>query len=188
MKKITLSIVLVIMITTAFIPDGSLVGKQFPEMVCEDYNGKKIILPAEEKDKCTLLGIAFSNDAEKELQLWINPICNKFAPKEDGKKVDPFAVNAGYDINLFFIPKFSFLNKIVSKSSKEKIKADTDKDLYPYLLFYEGNQTLRKDLDVDKKDIPYILLLDKTGKIIYAASGKFDEKKLNKITDAIDKN
>ena len=181
MKKIIISVFVISLISMAFIPDGKVIGKQFSKMECEDYNGKKINLPVDSTDKLTLLGIAFSNDAEKELKLWIAPIYNKFA----SKNTDAFA--ASYDINFYFIPKFSLLNQVASKQSKEKIKSDTDKEMYPFLLF-AGSKTLQKELELDKKDIPYLFLLDKTGKIVYAESGKYDSKKLDKIINAIDKN
>ena len=188
MKKIILSVFAITLVTAAFKPEETLIGRVFPSIECEDYNGKKINLPTEEKDKCTILGIAFSNDAEKELQLWIDPICNKFDPKVDEKNIDPMAAAVAYDVNLFFIPKFSFLNKVASKQSKEKIKTDSDKGLYQYLLFYNGSRTLKNDLEVEKKDIPYIFVLDKNGKIVYQASSKYDSKKLSKLTDAVDNN
>ncbi len=187
MKKTILLIFTASLAAIAFKKDGSVAGQMFPSIECEDYNGKKVNLPIQEKDKCTLLGIAFSNDAEKELQLWINPICSKYAPKKDTKNADAFAI-APTDINLFFIPKFSLLNQVMSKKAKEKIKADTDKELYPYLLFYSGDKPLKKELDIENKDVPYIFVLDKTGKILYSASGKYDSKKLDKINDIIDEN
>ena len=40
----------------------------------------------------------------------------------------------------------------------------------------------------EKKDIPYFFVLDKSGKIKYATSGKFDDKKFEKILDVIEEN
>jgi hypothetical protein len=83
---------------------------------------------------------------------------------------------------------FTGANQLTSKSSKEKIKAHTDKELYQYLLFYEGAKTYKEELDFEKKDIPYFFILDKTGKIVYATSGKYDDKKFEKIIDIIEEN
>ena len=44
----------------------------------------------------------------------------------------------------------------------------------------------QKALDFEKKDVPYFFLLDQTGKIVYATSGAYSERKMDGITGAID--
>jgi hypothetical protein len=188
MKKNNIIIFIIAMITLAFVPSKGVIGNVFPAMECEDYNGKKVNLPIETMGKYTLLGMAFSNDAETDLRTWINPIYNKFVVKADNKNADVFDVNYDYDIHLYFIPMFTGANQLTSKSSKAKIKSHTEKELFPYLLFYEGGKTYKEELDFEKKSIPYFFVLDKTGKIVYATSGKYDEKKLEKILDIIEEN
>ena len=83
---------------------------------------------------------------------------------------------------------FTGLNQLTSINSKEKIRSKTDKELYPHLLFYEGDKTYKKELDFEKKDVPYFFVLDKAGKIVYATSGKYDSKKLEKIVDILEEN
>ena len=172
----------------SFKPTNGVIGKMFPDMECEDYNGKKIILPIDIKGKYTVLGMAFSKGAEEELKTWLNPVYNKFIVKTDPKNADVFDVKYDYNINLFFIPMFTGLNQLTSNKSKEKIKSLTEKELYPYLLFYSGDKTYKAELDFEKKDTPYFFVLDKIGKIVYATSGKYDNKKLEKITDIIEGN
>ena len=60
--------------------------------------------------------------------------------------------------------------------------------MYDYLLFYEGDKTYKDELNFEKKDTPYFYVLDKTGKIVYATSGKYDDKKLEKIVDILEEN
>ncbi len=188
MKKIAICILSSVLLLTAFKPVGGVEGKMFPHMECENYNGAKIIIPEQTKGKYTLLGMAFSNDAEAELKSWISPVYNRFIVKADAAEADVFDVKADYDVNLFFIPMFTGLNQLTSKQSKEKIKSHTDKELYDNLLFYEGAKTYKEELDFEKKNIPYFFVLDKTGKIVYATSGKYDPKKLDKIIDIIEEN
>lgn len=178
-------IFLIIFILFSFKPFDGVEGKLFPAMVCEDYNGKKVNLPDDTKGKYTLLGMAFSKDAETNLKTWINPMYNKFIAKKDADVFDP---TYSYDINLFFVPMFTGINQLASKSSKEKIKSLTDKELYAYLLFYEDEKTYKEELDFKKKDVPYFFVLDKTGKIKYATFGSFDDKKMEKILDVIEEN
>jgi hypothetical protein len=172
-------------IAISFKPSGGITGTMFPTMDCEDYNGKKVSLPIDTKGKYTLLGMAFSNKSEEDLKTWMNPIYNKFIAAKDN---DPFNPAIDYDINLFFVPMFTGANQLTSKQSKEKIKAATDKEMYANILFYEGAKTYKEELDFEKKDIPYFFVLDKTGKIMYATSGKYDQSKLDKILDIIEEN
>lgn len=188
MKKIIFFLLLIAGISSAFKPAGGVEGKMFPNMQCENYNGKKVMLPADTKGKYTLLGLAFSNNAESDLKTWINPIYNKFIVKVDASQADAFDVHQEYDVYLYFVPMFTGLNQLTSKQSKEKIKSHTDKELYDYLLFYEGDKSYKEELNFEKKDIPYFFVLDKTGKIVYATSGKYEESKLDKIIDIIEEN
>ncbi len=188
MKRTLLLIFIIAITSISFVKDGSILGQLFPSMECENYNGEKINLPITAKDKYTVLGMAFSNSAETDLKTWITPVYNKFVVKHDNKNAGAFDVSFDYDINLFFIPMFTGLNQLTSKQSKEKIRNNTNKELFPYLLFYEGAKTYKKELDFEKSDIPYFFVLDKTGKIVYATSGKYDGKKLDKILDILEEN
>jgi hypothetical protein len=187
MKKVAILVVLAAGLGLAFMPKG-VVGKMFPYLQGENYKGKKVNIPTDTKGKYTLLGMAFSNKAEADLKTWINPIYNKFILKIDRSKADVFDVGMDYDVNLYFIPMFTGINQLTSKSSKENIKKNTDKEMYDYLLFYEGDKTYKEELDFEKKDIPYFFVLDKTGKIAYATSGEFKDEKLEAILDVIEEN
>ena len=187
MKKTIVFIIVIAAITFSFVPvKTGVIGKPFPDMECEDYTGKIVKLPTDTKDKFTLLAIAFSTAAEDDLKTWINPIYNKFIGKVDASKADMFDVHVDYDVNLFFVPMFTGFNQLTVKQSKEKIKAKTDKELYPYLLFYDGGKTYKDELDFQKRNIPYFFVLDKIGKVVYTTSGKYDDNKLEKILDIIE--
>jgi len=190
MKKIIFSVLAVAMIAvvTAFKPAPGAVGKMFPEMVCENYNGQAVHLPVDTKGKYTLLAMAFSTAAEGDLKTWINPIYNKFIGKVDASKADVFDVHMDYDVNLYFVPMFTGFNQLASKSSKDKIKSKTDKELYPYLLFYDGGKTYNDELEFKKRDTPYFFVLDKAGKVVYTTSGKYDDNKMEKILDIFEEN
>lgn len=188
MKKIVFSLLVVTALTSSFTPKGGVVGSMFPDMICEDYNGKAVHLPTDTKGKYTLLGMAFSTAAEGDLKTWVNPIYNKFIGKVDASKADVFDVHMDYDVHLYFVPMFTGFNQLASKQSKDKIKAKTDKELYPYLLFYDGGKTYKDELDFQKRDIPYFFVLDKSGKVVYTTSGKYDDKKMEKILDIIEEN
>ena len=93
----------------------------------------------------------------------------------------------GYDVNVYFVPMFTGVNAAATGTAKKKAIKNVDPQLLPYILFYKGELKKYKEaLDFEKKDIPYFFVLDKTGKIVYATSGKFTEDKLDAIEDAIE--
>lgn len=187
-KTIVFLTIMAATVCIALKPGNGAIGKIFPDISCEDYDGKMVNIPNDTKGKYTVFAMAFSTAAENDLKTWINPVYNKFIGKVDASKADVFDVTVDYDINLFFIPMFTGFNKLASKSSKDKIKEKTDKELYPYLLFYDGGKTYKDELDFQKRDIPYFFVLDKAGKVVYTTSGKYDDKKMEKIIDIIEEN
>ena len=190
MKKTirSISVFAIIIIVVAFKLKTGVVGTMFPSMETEDYNGKAVNIPVDTKGKYTLICCAFSTAAEPDLKTWINPIYNKFIGKVDASKADVFDVHTDYDVNLYFVPMFTGFNKLASKTSKDKIKSNTDKEMWPYLLFYDGGKTYKDELDFKKRDTPYFFVLDKAGKVIYTTSGKYDDKKMEKIIDIFEEN
>jgi len=166
MKKILICIVAVALTAVSFTVKKSVIGTVFPAMECEDYNGKAVNLPVDTKGKYTLLCCAFSTAAEPDL----------------------FDVHVDYDVNLYFIPMFTGFNKLASNSSKDKIRKATDKELWPYLLFYDGGKTYKDELEFKKRDTAYFFVLDKNGKVVYTTSGKYDDKKMEQIIDIFEEN
>jgi hypothetical protein len=187
MKKVYLFIAVFTFSSMAFTPVDGIIGKTFPSMACEDYNGKQVNLPDIAKGKYSLIGMAFSNAAEKDLKQWIEPLYNAFVPSQKQKDdANPFDISSiNYDIHLYFVPMFTSANQLLSKTAKQKIKEQSDPQLYSYLLFYEGDKTYKEELNFEKKDVPYFFVIDTTGKIVYATSGEYSEKKMDDITDAL---
>ena len=48
--------------------------------------------------------------------------------------------------------RFTGINKLTSAQSKKKIKENTNEELFPYLLFYEGDKSYKEALNFEKKD------------------------------------
>jgi hypothetical protein len=61
----------------------------FPKMECTSLEGKKITLPADHNGKNTVLGMAFSQKAEKELSTWFQPAYSAFIEKPDANAIIP---------------------------------------------------------------------------------------------------
>ena len=157
-------------------------GKMFPEMVAETAEDKKVTLPQDVNGKYTLLGLAYSKKSEDELRTWFEPIFSKFVQKPEG-----LFAGMGYDVHVFFVPMFTGINAAAEGTAKRKAMKNLDPQLLPYILFYKGElKTYKEALDFEKKDIPYFFVLDPQGKIVYATSGAFSDKKLDAIEDVIE--
>ncbi len=173
-KKISLTPLFVGLIITA---SAQVVGKQFPDMVAETVNDKKVNIPTDVKGKFTLLGLAYSKKSEDELNTWFSPVFNTFIQKTNGQ-MSTF----NYDVNVYFIPMFTGVNAAATGTAKRKAMKNTDPQLLPYILFYKGElKKYKEELDFERKDIPYFFVLDANGKIIYATDGKYTDAKMESI-------
>lgn len=161
---------------------GQVVGKIFPDMDAQTVDDKTVHLPRDVSGKYTLLGLAYSKKSEDELNTWFTPVYSKFIQKADG-----LLAGMGYDVNVYFVPMFTGINAAATGTAKKKAVKNVDPQLLPNILFYKGDLKPYKDaLDFERKDIPYFFVLDPDGKILYATSGAYSEKKLGEVEDVIE--
>lgn len=180
MKKI---ITLLFVVVSAVMMAQNGTGKQFPDCSGETFDGKKVNIPAQTKGKVTVIGIAFTQAAEEDLKTWLNPMYQTFVVKKDTSNF--FDVAQNYDVNFYFIPMPNQLNQVLE--NKEKIKARTDKEFWPFAVFYKGEvKPYIEALKIEDKKTPYFFVLDAGGKIIYSTSGRYTDKKMEAIIDLCD--
>lgn len=154
-------------------------GQVFPDLKAETMKDKTISLPGDCKGKFTIVCMAYSEDAETDLKTWFTPAYDKFIAKSG-------LMDDAFDVNLYFVPMFTGVKAAAAGSAKKQIIKDTDPTLHEHVLLYKGEiDTYKKALKMDDKKKPYIFLLDKTGKILYATSGAFSEEKMDAIDDLI---
>ena len=123
-------------------------GKMFPDLTGESFAGKTVNLPKDTKGKMTVIGVCFSKAAEEDLKTWLNPMYNTFVEKKDTSSF--FSATVSYDANFYFIPMLNKVNQIFEKGSKEKIKGGTDKEFWPYLVFYNGAiKPYKEDFEIE---------------------------------------
>lgn len=157
---------------------AQVVGKQFPDLEAETVTDSIVVLPEGTKGKFTLLGLAYSKKSEKDLNTWFSPVYNKFLREGGGGLFSSF----GYDVNVYFIPMFTGINAAATGTAKNKAAKNIDPKLLPNILFYKGKLKPYKDaLAFDKKDVPYFFVLDTDGKVVYATSGAYSDKKMSEI-------
>ena len=68
-----------------------------------------------------------------------------------------------YNLDIFFTPMFSGVNKAGYNSVKKKTMKELDAELQPYVLFYKGSLDPYKKHLKDKHK-PYFFVLDDQGK------------------------
>lgn len=162
---------------------AQVVGSEFPSMVAETVEDKKIRLPESVAGKLTLIGLAYSKKSESELNSWFQPVFTKFIQKSGGGLFAGFT----YDVNVYFIPMFTGVNAAATGTAKRKAAKNIDPQLLPYVLFYRGElKTYKAALDFEKKDIPYFFVLDPEGRIVYATSGKYTAAKMDAIEEHLE--
>ena len=173
---------LVFVCAMSFQLKGQVVGKMFPDMEAETVEDKKVKLPEAAKGKYTLIGLAYSKKSEDELNSWFQPVFEKFIQKAGG-----LMSGFSYDVNVYFVPMFTGINAAATGTAKRKALKNIDPQLLPYVLFYKGDlKPYKEALDFEKKDIPYFFVLDATGKIVYATSGRYSEAKMEKVEEVME--
>jgi len=173
MKKLLILSALIVTISTS-----AQTGKAFPVIIGEMLDGKAASLPVK-NGKETVVAWVFSRKAEDALKKWLNPLYSTFMDKAKSKS--PHDMTGSYDVNFYFIPMIGGIKMI-----REEFKSTTDKGFWPYVMDTDKTdmKLQAKVLDIKDKEIPYIMVLDKTGKIIETQSGAFSEDKLEKIEEA----
>jgi hypothetical protein len=151
----------------------------FPAMECKSLDGKTIVLPKNNDGKMTVLGMAFSQKAEKELSTWFQPAYSTFIEKGDPNAVIPMD---SYDVNCYFVPVFSGVLQAAAGKAEKKMKEGMDKSLQSNVLVFKGKaDEIKSTLKIDKTDSPWFFVIDAAGNVLYTTSGAFTEAKMEEI-------
>ena len=163
---------------------GSLSAQMnFPKMECTSLDGKTVTLPSGNNGKPTVLGMAFSQKAEKELSTWFQPAYTAFIEKPDPNALIPMD---SWDVNCYFVPVFSGVLQAAAGKAEKKMKEGLDKSLQQNVLLYKGKaDEIKAGLKIDKHDSPWFFVLDAAGKVLYSTSGAFSEAKMEEIEKAL---
>lgn len=158
----------------------SQVGEDFPEIQATDLNEKDIVIPKDTKGKYTLIGVAFSEDAQKDLYTWSEPVYNEFLNENS-------LASMVYDPYVHLILMFTGANQVVYNKAKKEITEGTDESLRKNVVLYKGGMDDYRDiLQMKDRKEPYFFVLDKDGKIIYATKGRYSRKALEEVGDLIE--
>ncbi len=152
-------------------------------MEAESLTNQFVNIPKDLSNKHSVVGLAYSKKSEDFLKTWFEPAYNHFIYKPE----KPSVFNITYDVNCYFIPMFTGAKRPAYQKVMKKMKKTIDKRLQPNVLFYKGQlKEYKKSLNFEGKDVPYFFVLDPKGKIVYATSGRYTERKMQEIIDALD--
>lgn len=155
-------------------------GDQFPSIEVNDLNEKPMQIPEDTKGKFTLIGVAFSEDAQEDLYTWSQPVFSEFLD-------DNNLASLVYDPNMKLVLMFTGANRIAYNKAKQQITEGTDENLRNYVVLYNGKmEDYRKELKMKDRKKPYFFVLDKQGKIIYTAEGRYSREVLEEVGDLIE--
>lgn len=150
-------------------------GKQFPMLVGQLVDGKAVDLPESVAGKHAIIGLSWSKKAQEDFETWVNPMWSKFVAKTG-------MMDNLYDVNLYFVPMFVGTKKAAMDNVMNRMKAKSDPDIFPYVLFYKGDlKPYQETLSLKDPSKPYLFLLDDQGVIVYSTSGMYTRKKMEEI-------
>lgn len=154
-------------------------GKTFPTIIGLTLDGKPMHLPMK-NGKQTLVAMVFNRKGEDALKKWLNPLYQTFMDKPTSTKGGMDMAHT-YDVNFFFIPAIGGMKMMINE-----FKSTTDKKAWPYVMDTDRTdmKLQKKILEVQDGDIPWVMVLDKDGKVVEAVSGDFSEDKLEKLEEA----
>lgn len=179
MKNLRILIALICLLPIAQLTANN--GNQFPTITGESLHHKTVRIPSATNGKYSVIGIASSKKSEQDLRTWMQPVYDLFINQNTFIPID-------YNVNIYFIPMFSGVNKAAYNGVMKKTKKELDKELFPYVLFYKGSiDEYVTNLNIKDKNKPYFFVLDKKGEIIYTTSGAFTQKKLDQIESLVSK-
>ena len=174
--KTTLFLSILFLFQTSF----AQVGDPFPTIKVADLNEDSITLPEDSKGKFTLIGVAFSEDAQRDLYTWSDPVFQKFMNDDNLNSMV-------YDPNVYLILMFTGVNSIAANKAKEKIQEGTDESLKDNVVLYKGKmEDYRKKLNMKNRKVPYFFVLDREGKVIYETQGGYQYHILEKVGEMIE--
>ena len=155
-------------------------GESFPDIDVLDLNDKTLSIPKDMKGKYSLIGVAFSEDAQEDLYTWSQPVFSEFM---DDNNLSSLV----YDPHVHLILMFTGANQLAYTTAKQKIIEGTDESLTDNIVLYKGAmENYRKTLKMKDRKKPYFFVLDKQGKIIFVTSGRCTAKTLKEVGNLIE--
>lgn len=167
------------LIISLLIANVSFAQQTFPDLHGETAEGRNVDLPLAASKEYTIIGLAYSQKAQPALEEWFEPAYLRFVAKH--------GLFAGaYDCDVFFVPLFTGLNKAAYEPSMKKFRKSASPEIVDHVVFSKAEpETLKTALDLADKNIPYIFILDRSGRIAHRTQGSFTEEKMEEIEEVL---
>lgn len=168
MKKLLL-ISLLLLSCRAF----AQVGVQFPEIKGMNLLDSTVSIPGDLKGKYSIIGIAYSEKSQQDLQTWFDPIDENFLWDED--------------VNTYFIAVVNTLTATNLGKVKSQAREYLLPELHKLAVFTIQNMSKAEmALKISDQSKPYFFVIGPDGKVVYATSGRYAETKLDQMIAIID--
>ncbi len=149
-------------------------AQTFPTLSGMTLEDKAITLPTATAGKYTLLVLTYSAKASEQIAPWFDNL------------YDYFLMDPDYDMHMYIVPMISGAKSLIAGKIEKQLKKGVQAGYKKHFVLYQGDiDGYKKTLRMDDKDIPYVFLLDKTGKIIYQTAGNYSDTQLDKIEEKL---
>ncbi len=151
----------------------------FPPLSGEKADGTRVELPDRRSTGYTVIGLAYSQKAAPMLEAWAEPAFLRFVAKH--------GLFAGtYEADVWFVPMFVGGNKAAYAPSLKRFRESADPEVAEHVLFYQGDiERFERDLELNRRDIPYFFVIDAEGRVVHRTEGEFTVEKLDAIEERL---
>ncbi len=145
-------------------------AQTFPSLSGMTLEDKPITLPQALAGKYSLIVLTYSAKASEQIAPWFDNLYEYFLMDPD------------YDMNLHVIPMLTGAKSLIAGKIEKQLKKGIQQGYQKHFVLYQGEiEDYKKTLRLDDKEVPYVFLLDKQGKIVYQAAGQYSDAHLDKI-------
>ena len=157
-----------------------LAQDHLPEFSATDLNGKEVFFMKDLSGRKALVGFAFSNAVQEDLQTWIEPV---FYEMIDTNSLGSMV----YDNEVYLVICFNKANA----SFREKVRSELIENVLPecygnVVLTGADAVELSRMLKVGDKGVPHLYAVDRDGKIRHHSSGRYSERKFDELSSYLE--
>ena len=172
------------LLSIAFVCICFIVKAQQPFQIlhCETLSDKTVVIPTDVLGKRSVICLAMSPKAEKEMRAWNNPLYNALVADGMGGLMG----GKMYDANLCFVGMLKGIAKLGLTEAKKQSKKEVEKKRHDKFMVSDDDvKVLMKTLGITDIKEPHFFVLDAEGNIIYHTQGEYSDSKLNEITERL---
>jgi hypothetical protein len=144
----------------------------FPTLTAQTLANRQVIFPAETAGKVGLLFVAFEQDAQQQINSWIDPLLSKYLTSDQ--------------VIYYEIPMISGAYGMVSSFIDGGMRRGVPKALHDRTATYYGpRQAFFDALSITDTSKPYLFVLNQQGRIVFRTAGWYNGIDAQAASDAI---